>query len=139
MITAENNKTIARRFLELVSENNADEMCTMITEDWTMFGGPPNLPKGKTGLRELLKHLTNIKQQWTINDVIAEDDKVLVRATNTCSTQDSFFGIPGKDKQQVFTAMFLHRIVDGKITETWRNADDLGRVFQLGGQVVPGI
>ncbi len=26
-------------------------------------------------------------------------------------------------------------IVDGKIMETWRNADDLGRILQLGGRI----
>jgi len=57
-----------------------------------------------------------------------------VRLTNTC-VQESFFGIPGRGRRQIFTAMFIHWIVDGKIVETWRNADDLGRVFQLGGRV----
>ncbi len=33
----------------------------------------------------------------------------------------------------VHRATFIHRISDGQILETWRNADDLGRVFQLGG------
>lgn len=45
--TTENNKTIARKFLELVSEGNVDEMCNMITNDWAMIGGPPDLPKVK--------------------------------------------------------------------------------------------
>ena len=52
--------------------------------------------------------------------------------------QDSFFGVDGRGKRQVFTAMFMHRIADGQILETWRNADDLGRLFQLGAQLVPG-
>ncbi|MGH3612181.1 MAG: hypothetical protein ACRDRK_06130 [Pseudonocardia sp.] len=34
--------------------------------------------------------------------------------------------------RQVFTATFIHRIVDGLVVETWRNADDLGRLIQLG-------
>jgi hypothetical protein len=63
--------------------------------------------------------------------------KVVVRATNTC-VQDSFFGIDGRGKRQVFTATFTFQIVDGLIHETWRNTDDLGRLFQLGARIVPG-
>jgi hypothetical protein len=35
--------------------------------------------------------------------------------------------------------MFIHRIVDGKIEETWRNANDLARVFQIGGKIGNGM
>jgi predicted ester cyclase len=63
---------------------------------------------------------------------------VVIRATNTC-VQESFFGIPGLGRRQTFSAMFIFRIADGKIVETWRNADDLGRVFQLGAFLVPGV
>ena len=98
--------------------------------------GPPNLSSGPDGVRELFEIIGPIAQTWTIEDIIAEGDKVVVRLTNTC-VQESFFGIPGRGRQQIFTAMFIHWIVDGKIVETWRNADDLGRVFQLGGRVEP--
>ena len=77
-----------------------------------------------------------IDQTWTIEDVIAEGDKVVVRATNTC-VQESFFGIPGHGRPQTFTATFIHRIADGKVHETWRNADDLGRLLQLGARIEP--
>jgi predicted ester cyclase len=133
-LISENNKAIARRFLQLVSEKNFDELCQVITPTWTMYGGLPNLPQGSAGMRELCKHLSTIQQVWTITDIIAEGDKVVVRATNTC-TQDDCFGVPVKDKQQIFTAMFMFKIVDGKIEEIFRNADDLGRIFQLGGKV----
>src|SRR5689334_2692921 len=93
----ENNKAIGRRFLELVTEKNLNGMCDMITPSWKMIGGPPGLPEGKAGLEVLFKHLSTVQQVWTINDVIAENDKVVVRATNTC-TQDEFFGVPGTGK-----------------------------------------
>jgi hypothetical protein len=35
--------------------------------------------------------------------------------------------------------MFIHHIVDGLLVETWRNADDLGRVLQLGARIVPAV
>ena len=109
----------------------------MTAPTWTMHGGPPELPSGAEGVRELFRQIGPIDQKWTIEDIIAEGDKVVVRATNTC-VQDSFLGIPGGGRRQTFTAMFIHTIADGKIIETWRNADDLGRILQLGAQISPG-
>ncbi|UBF24090.1 ester cyclase [Kovacikia minuta CCNUW1] len=135
MASIEDNKRIAQRWLELVSEHAVEEICQMTAPTWTMHGGPPKLPAGSEGVRELFRQIGSIDQTWTIEDMIAEGDKVVIRATNTC-VQENFLGIPGHGRQQVFTAMFIHRITDGVIHETWRNADDLGRVLQLGARIV---
>ena len=136
MSTLEENKQTARRWLELVSAHAVDEICAMTAPTWTMRGGPPNLPAGPEGVRELFRAIGPAEQHWTIDDMIAEGDRVAVRATNTC-VQESFFGIPGRGIRQVFTATFILRIADGEVLETWRNADDLGRLFQLGARLVP--
>lgn len=137
MYFIEDNKTIARRWLDLISEHRIEEICAMTAPTWTMRGGPPDLPSGPAGVRELFRTIGPIDQQWTIEDVIAEGDKVVVRATNTC-VQESFLGLPGRGLRQTFTAIFIHRIADGIILETWRNADDLGRVLQLGARLESG-
>ncbi len=137
MVSLEENKAIARRFLELVSEHNIAELCEMVSPTWTMHGGPPNLSPGPDGIRELFGTFGQIEQTWAIEDVIAEGDKVVVRAANTCN-QESFLGVPSYGRQQTFTAMFIHQIDHGKIIETWRNANDLGRLLQLGARIVPG-
>ena len=48
---------------------------------------------GPAGMRELFRTFGRIDQTWTIDDTIAEGDKVVVRATNSC-LQESFLGIP---------------------------------------------
>ena len=132
------NKAIASKFFELISEGNVEELCTMITPDWKMHIGLSSfeIPSGPEGLRKLFDSFGNIEQQWIIEDVLAEGNKVVVRAINKCNQED-FFGIPSYGRMQTFTATFIHYIEDGKIKETWRNADDLGRVLQLGASIVP--
>lgn len=125
------NKKIAKQFLQFVNEGKVEELCEMVTPTWKMHGGLPGLPEGPRGIRMLFDHFDNIEQEWTIEDVIAEDDKVVVRGVNTC-TQDSFLGFPAKGIKQKFTAIFIHEIIDGKINETWRNANDLARLQQIG-------
>ena len=108
-----------------------DDILRTTAPHWRMSGGPPDLPSGPDGIRALFAHLGPIEQTWEILDVIAEGDRVVVRATNTC-IQDSLFGLPAAGIRQVFTATFTFRIADGLVHEIWRNADDLARLLQLG-------
>jgi ketosteroid isomerase-like protein len=130
--SAEAAKALAVSWLEQVSRHDIDAMLATTTADWRMHGGPPGLVTGPDGIRSLFEHIGPVRQEWTVEDVIAEGDRVLVRATNRCE-QESFFGLPAAGTVQVFTAMFLFRVVDGRVAEIWRNADDLGRYLQLGG------
>ena len=130
------NKIIAKKWLDLVSQGNVEGICELTSPTWTMNGGLPGLPAGPEGIRKLFESFGPIQQQWTIDDIIAEDDKVVIRATNDC-VQESFFGMPGSGKRQIFSAMFIHQIVNGKIEKTWRNADDLGRLLQIGALICP--
>jgi predicted ester cyclase len=134
MSATEENKRIARRWLELITAHRVEELSEMVAPTWTMHGGPPGLPAGPEGVRELFRHIGPVAQQWTLEDLIAEDDKVVARATNRC-VQESFLGLPARGRQQTFSAVFIHRIAHGKIVQTWRTADDLGRVLQLGGRI----
>ncbi|MDF5706076.1 MAG: ester cyclase [Nostoc sp. S4] len=137
-MSIEDNKIIAQRWIELISEHKIEDICEITAPTWKMHGSLPGLPPGPEGVRKLFNSFGSIEQKWTIEEVIAEGDKVVVRATNSC-VQDSFFGIPSHGRRQTFTATFIHCIADGKIIETWRNADDLGRVLQLGARIEPGI
>ena len=137
MPSTSDNKAIARRWFELVSANRVDEICAITSPSWSMQGGPPDLPRGHAGVRALFQTIGPVQQQWTIDDVIAEGDRVAVRATCEC-VQESFFGVAAHGRRQVFSATFIHRIADGVIQETWRNANDLGRLLQLGARIEPG-
>jgi predicted ester cyclase len=130
------NKRLAVAFLDAISDGDVAALATMITPGWTMEGGPPDLPAGQEGIRVLFAHIGGVEQRWTIDDVIAEGDKVVVRATNHCE-QDSFFGVPGRGIVQVFTATFTMQIADGLVARIWRNAADLQRLFQLGARILP--
>jgi hypothetical protein len=134
--TLTENKRIAVRWLTLVDDGDVAAMAELTSPTWTMEGGPPDLPSGHEGLRALFASIGEIDQHWTIEDVIAEGDKVVVRATNHC-VQESFFGVPGRGIEQVFTATFTMQIVDGLVVRTWRNAADLQRLLQLGARILP--
>ncbi len=138
MSIIEENKKLAWRWMDFFSAHKIEEICELVAPDWEMHGGPPQLPRGATGVRELLQRIGKINQSWTIEDTIADGDKVVVRATNT-RVRESFFGAPAHGVAQIFTATFTHQIAGGKILVTWRNADRLGRIVYLGGRIKPAV
>ncbi|MET0693208.1 MAG: nuclear transport factor 2 family protein [Propionibacteriaceae bacterium] len=125
------NAAAAVTFLDHVSAHDVEALMPMVTTGWTMVGGPPGLLSGEEGIRQLFAHFGRIRQSWQIDFVIEQGHYVVVRGTCT-GEQDAFMGIPAQGKQQVFTATFIHQFVDGLIHRTYRNADDLGRLRQLG-------
>ena len=130
------NKALAVSWLMHLNEKRTADLLRTTAEDCQMHGGPPGLPTGPDGIHALIAHIGPIEQTWTTDDVIAEGDRVVVRATNTC-VQESFLGVPAAGVRQLFTATFTFRISDGLVHEIWRNADDLGRLIQLGALPTP--
>lgn len=130
----DDNIRLATQWLSWIATGDVAAMLATAAPEWQLHGGPPNLPTGAAGLCVLAAHLQDVRQHWTVDDVIAAGDRVVLRATNVCE-QPSFLGIPAAGVQQIFTATFTFRISDGVVHEMWRNADDLGRLMQLGARI----
>ena len=75
---------------------------------------------------------------FTIEDQIAEGDRVVTRFTARGTHQGAFIGIPPTGKQGVVTGTGIDRFANGKIVEAWFNSDDLGLLQQLGVVPSPG-
>jgi predicted ester cyclase len=71
----------------------------------------------------------------TIEDMLAEGDRVAVRLTARGTHTGEFMGIPPTGKQVTVTGTVICRIAEGKIQEDWFNSDALGLLQQLG--VIP--
>ena len=69
---------------------------------------------------------------FTIEDLIAEGDKVVTRWTLRGTQKADYQGHPASDKPMTVTGMSLFRIADGKIQEIHVNMDRLGMMQQLG-------
>jgi steroid delta-isomerase-like uncharacterized protein len=62
----------------------------------------------------------------TIEDLIAQGDKVVMRGVARGTHRGTFMGIPPTGKKVTVTGMHVFRIADGKIVEHWAEADYLG-------------
>jgi steroid delta-isomerase-like uncharacterized protein len=68
----------------------------------------------------------------TVEDMIAEGDKVVVRNTVTGTHRGEYMGLPPTGKSVTYDEIFIFRFVNGRIAETWGVVDVLSQMKQLG-------
>jgi steroid delta-isomerase-like uncharacterized protein len=76
--------------------------------------------------------------QWTLEEMIAEDDKVAARFTMRGTHQGSFFGVPPTGTAIVVQAMNFYRLSGGQFIEERGQPDLLGLLQQIGAVPPPG-
>ncbi len=67
-------------------------------------------------------------------DLLAEDDKVVVRFTLRATHRGEFMGIPATGKQVAVPGLIIYRMANGKIAEHWMQVDSVELMRQLGVQ-----
>ncbi len=141
-MSTERNAALVRRFVDEVlhgaEPNRVDEL---VAADYVDHALPPQMPAGLESMRQVLGMLRAVfpDLQYTIEDVIAADDKVVVRFTRRGTHAGPFMGLAATGRVAQWTGMDIFRLADGKIVEHWTNFDQLGMMQQLGAQLVlPG-
>jgi steroid delta-isomerase-like uncharacterized protein len=74
--------------------------------------------------------------QVTVEDMVAEGDKVTCRFTARGVHKGEFMGLPPTGKEIRMTGIEIFRLRDGKIAELWGEANLMGLMQQLG--LLPG-
>ena len=60
---------------------------------------------------------------YTIEDMVAEGDKVVIRVTVSGTHRGEFMGVAPTNKRVSWTSIIISRIVNGIIVERWANTD----------------
>jgi steroid delta-isomerase-like uncharacterized protein len=136
-MSTEQNKTLVRRFGDLINAQNLDGAFALFTADFVDHGLPPGAPSGVESSRQFFKarFAAFPDLHATLTDIIAEGDRVASRMHIDGTHQGSLMGIPPTGKHVQWSFISIHRIADGKIAEHWTEMDTLGLMQQLG--VVP--
>jgi predicted ester cyclase len=89
--------------------------------------------KGVQGIkREVASHRTSFPDwQETVDDVVAEGDKVVIRFTSTGTQRGEFQGMAPTGRKVKIQEMAIFRLSHGKIVEQWGMPDIHGLVEQL--------
>jgi predicted ester cyclase len=131
---AEEDKVVARRLYEEVFGSGDLELLDDIALDEYVEHNPlPGQGRGLRGLKDRVAALRDaLAPRFTIEDVIAEGDKVVVRWTNSGSHVGEFAGIPPTNKDFTIGGIDIYRVEDGKLAEHWDVVDQLSLLQQLG-------
>ncbi len=119
-MSTEDNKAFIRRYLEALSKDRAAEVVNRYVTD-------EELKRVIARNEAAFPHYEMVAE-----DMIAEGDKVMVRATMHGTHKGDLMGIPPTGKQVTMPAIVIYRIADDKIVEHWIQADTLGLLQQLG-------
>ena len=141
-MSAEQNKAIARRWLKDGFEKGNLALANEIfAADHTNHdpsapsGGWPRGPEGGKAIAATYRGAFP-DLQFTIEDQIAEGDRVVTRWTARGTNTGELMGMPPTGKKAIVTGINIDRVANGKIAESWGNFDVLGMLQQLG--VIPG-
>ena len=140
-MSTEDNKAVVRRFYEEVMNQKKravlDEVFDLNVVD---HFAPPGTPGGLEGARQTLGMFLSAfpDLHFTVEDLVAEGDKVVARATLSGTQQGTFMGIPATGRHVTITGIDINRFEGGKSVEHWVEMDTLGLMQQLGVIPPPG-
>ncbi len=130
------NAETARRFLEtLATSGDLPPLNDLLDED--IHSHDPVNPQDTIGLDSARSEYRMWRGafdfRFTVEDLIAQGDRVCAQWTWNATHKGDFLGIPATGKQVTMTGTTIFRFGgDGKIAETWWQHDQLGLMQQLG-------
>jgi len=135
------NKASARRFIEeVINRGNVaviDELSSPNIVDHT---APPGVPAGNEGFKTFITMFRTAfpDLRYTIDDQLAEDDRVVERVTARGTMKGDFQGMPASGKTATWSEIHITRFENGKAVEHWGVVDQMGMLAQLGFVQAPG-
>jgi steroid delta-isomerase-like uncharacterized protein len=139
---SEENKAIVRRFSEPFEEfwrtGDVDALDEVLAPDFVYH--QPMTPPDREGFKQTLPMFRAAfpDMRYTIEDMIAEGDKVMDRIAWQATHQGEMMGIPPTGNTVRVTAIHMSRIAEGKIVERWGQPDNLDLMQQIGAIPEPG-
>jgi len=139
-MTAE-NKVVMHRFVEFINTGSEKLAEELISPDAVFHvPGRPEPMRGPAGYLAIIGMMRSgfPDIQWTLEEMIAEDDKVAARFTMRGTHQGSFFGVQPTGKSIAVQAMNFYRLSGGQFIEERGQPDLLGLLMQIGAVPSPG-
>ena len=141
-MSTEQNKALFRRMVEeIFNRGNMSLADEFIAPDFVEHEElPPGIPPGREGVKQLTAMLRSAFPDFkaTIDDMIAEGDKVVVRMTWRGTHKGEFMGIPPTGKSVSFGVIDIVRFAGDKFAEHWGLMDSTSMMQQLGAVPAPG-
>jgi steroid delta-isomerase-like uncharacterized protein len=130
-------KDVYRRIIEAISRGDADALDELMAPDIVDHNPVPDQAPGAEGFKQWLAmaRISFPDFSGTVEDVIAEGDRVAARVTWRATHRGDFLGFSPTGRAVSFSAFHIVRFSGGRAAEWWGTADLLSVVQQLGATV----
>jgi steroid delta-isomerase-like uncharacterized protein len=134
---AASNKATCRRFHDLWNTGDAELISKTIdevVEPDVLLHTPLQEATGAQALKQVMAMLHRVLPDLhlTVEDLIAEGDKVVAKNAVTGTHQGEYMGLSPTGKSVAYNEIFIFRFVDGRIAEIWGVVDVFSLMKQLG-------
>jgi steroid delta-isomerase-like uncharacterized protein len=134
MITVEqtNARTVRRLYETCLNDNRAELLPSLVSDDVVFHGATEE--RGIPAYAALTDRLRIAfhEMHFTLLDLIASDDRVVVRWTMDATHAGPLAGIPATGKRVQQHGTVIYRLENGRIEEVWAQMDRMGMLQQLG-------
>lgn len=136
----EANKEVVHRYYEdVLNGGKVALLDELAVPDYAEHDPLPGQGTGLEGLKDRVRMLlTGLSPHFTVEEIVAEGEKVVVRWTNSGTHVGEFFGIPATGKSFQIAGIDIHRLKDGKLAEHWHVVDTFAMLQQLDVLPPPG-
>jgi steroid delta-isomerase-like uncharacterized protein len=135
---SDNKKTIRRYYEEVFNQGRLEVLDEIVVADHLEHNPLPGQTQGIEGIKQRVAMLrAAFNPQFTLEDVLADGDKVVVRWSNTGTHLADFFGVPATGRTVVVSGIDIHLLRDGKMAEHWDVVDIFGVMMQIGAIPAP--
>ena len=139
MPTTDHNKATVRRFVdEIFVRGDKAAVDELVADDFVAHTWPSTSGNAKEDLKAAIDRVSQglTDAEFTIDDLIAEGDRVAVRLTSAATQVGPFMGLQPSGKRYSIEEIHWFRLRDGKVAEHWHQMDQIGLMRQLG--AMPG-
>jgi len=136
----QSNREAVRRFIEdVLNQGDVEAAGRFFWDDMVEQEPLPGQGPGLAGLKDVLRGLRTAfpDMHWTVQEQIAEGDKVLTRFEWSGTQRGAFLGVPATGRPVKVWGMVIDRFEGGKIKDTRIIMDLLGLMMQLGAIAPP--
>lgn len=137
----ENKRLYMRLANEVLNGKDLSVVDELIDADFVEHVAGQRRQVGVEGFKAARRRRNVAFPDWNVvvEELIAEADKVVVRATGYGTHKGEFMGISPTGKRISVGWIAIYRVDKGKLAEHWQNIDDLGLMKQLGASLsLPG-
>ena len=137
-MSEENKALVLRLVAEVWNAGDLDVIDELLAPEWVRHDpSAPEELRGPDGFRRFVEMYRGAfpDLRFTVEDQVAEGDKVATRWSAVGTHQEELMGMPPSGNRAEVTGITLERFSGGKFVESWDQHDALGMMRQLG--VVP--